>query len=59
MLEEDQNKFVIVQPNNEPATIVRADIVKQETLATSAMPPFGSAMSANDLAALVAWLMKP
>jgi len=58
MLEEDQNKFVIVQPNNEPATIVRADIVKQETLATSAMPPFGSAMSANDLAALVAWLMK-
>ncbi len=59
MLEEDQNKFVIIQPNNEPATITRAEIVKQETLVASAMPPFDSTLSAPDLAALVAWLMKP
>jgi putative membrane-bound dehydrogenase-like protein len=59
MLEEDQNKFVIIQPNNEPATITRAEIVKQETLVASAMPPFDSTLSAPDLTALVAWLMKP
>ena len=59
MLEEDQNKFVIIQPNNEPATITRAEIVKQETLVASAMPAFDSTLSAADLAALVAWLMKP
>jgi putative membrane-bound dehydrogenase-like protein len=59
MLEEDQSKFVIIQPNNEPATITRAEIVKQETLVASAMPAFDSTLTAADLAALVAWLMKP
>ena len=59
MLEEDQSRFVLIQPNNETVSITRADIVKDEALPVSAMPPFDSMMSATDLAALVAWLMKP
>ena len=49
---------MVVQPDNQIASVTRADIVKQETLPTSAMPPFDRAMSAPELAALVAWLMK-
>ncbi|MSU48672.1 MAG: c-type cytochrome [Opitutus sp.] len=59
ILEEDQSRFVIIQPNNETASITRADIVKDEALPISAMPPADSIMSATDLAALVAWLVKP
>ena len=59
IFEEDQSRFVIIHANNEPATITRVDVVKQESTALSAMPPFDSTMSATDLAALVAWLMKP
>ena len=58
MLEEDQSRFVLIQPNNETVSITRADVVKDEALPVSAMPPFDSTMSATDLAALVAWLMK-
>ncbi|MEY2877689.1 MAG: hypothetical protein RLZZ15_69, partial [Verrucomicrobiota bacterium] len=56
ILEEGQSNFVIVQPDNQTATITRTEIVKEETLPVSAMPPFDRTMSAADLAALVAWL---
>ncbi len=59
ILEEGQSNFVLIQLNNETTTITRTDIVKDETLPASAMPPFDSTMSVTDLAALVAWLMKP
>jgi putative membrane-bound dehydrogenase-like protein len=58
ILEEEQGSFMIVQPGNQTAKIDRADVVKEETLPLSAMPPFDRTMSAADLAALVAWLMK-
>ena len=59
ILEEGQSNFVVIQPDNQTATITRTDIAKEETLPVSAMPPFDRVMSASDLAALVAWLTKP
>ncbi|MEO6245996.1 MAG: PVC-type heme-binding CxxCH protein [Opitutaceae bacterium] len=56
--EEGQSNFTVIQADNQIASVTRADIVKQEALSTSAMPPFDRAMSAPELAALVAWLMK-
>ena len=35
---------------------MRADITKQETLPISAMPPFGSLLSAQQCADIAAWL---
>ena len=58
ILEEGQSNFVAIQPDNQTVTVTRTDIVKDETLPTSAMPPYDRVMSAADLAALVAWLTK-
>jgi putative membrane-bound dehydrogenase-like protein len=58
LLEEGQGNFVIVQPDNQSATITRTDIVKQETVPVSAMPAYDRTMSAADFAALVAWLTR-
>jgi hypothetical protein len=40
-------------------TLLRADVVKETSMPASVMPAFDRAMSATDLAALVAWLTKP
>jgi putative membrane-bound dehydrogenase-like protein len=58
ILEEGQSNFLVIQPDNQTASIARADIVRQEPLGASTMPSYDRAMAAGDLAALVAWLMR-
>jgi putative membrane-bound dehydrogenase-like protein len=58
ILEEGQSNVTIIQPDNRTVTLARTDLVKQETLPISSMPPYDHAMSAVDLAAMIAWLTK-
>lgn len=58
ILEESQSSVSIIQPDNEVATLLRAEIIRENSLPTSVMPAFDRAMSAADLAALIAWLTR-
>jgi putative membrane-bound dehydrogenase-like protein len=59
LLEESQSNVTVIQPDGQTVTLARTDILKQDTMADSAMPAFDRAMAAADLAALVAWLTRP
>lgn len=58
ILEESQSAIWVIQPDNEVVTLLRAEVVKETSMPASVMPAFDRAMSAGDLAALVAWLTK-
>lgn len=58
ILEESQSAFSVIQPDNEVVTLLRAEVMRETALPASVMPAFDRAMSAADLAALVAWLTR-
>ena len=58
LLDESGIAITIGLPTGQRSRIMRADIIGQETLPVSAMPPFGGLLDAQACADITAWLIK-